>query len=85
MNDKAAAYAALVGVDATAACGNVTTKRITASQPALSKLCLKVNPGANPPANCGGVMPPPGMGRTALTAEQFATIRGWIQAGALNN
>jgi hypothetical protein len=77
LSSAAAAYAALVGIDAHASgCGT----RVTPGSPDSSFLVAKVQ-GTQDPAMCGEAMP---IG-TMLPADQITAIRDWIAAGAAND
>ena len=84
MNTKPIAHAALVGIDATTACGGVT-KRVTASNAAQSKLFLKLSSPLAAVAACGGTARMPSGGGTLFNAAELKTVQDWINAGALNN
>jgi hypothetical protein len=72
------AYANLVGV---ASAEVPALKRVAASKPDSSYLVAKIE-GSALIAPGTGRMP---LGRTPLTAEQIASVRQWIAAGALND
>ncbi|MFZ9888292.1 MAG: hypothetical protein ACO3JL_12390, partial [Myxococcota bacterium] len=79
LTPAATAYGELVGKPSEGSvCSAAGTKRVVPQDPATSQLYLKVT---NDPAKCGGKMPTTG----SLTAAQQATIRAWIEAGALND
>jgi hypothetical protein len=79
LTPAATAYGELVGKPAEGSvCSTTGATRVVASDPTTSLLYLKVT---NDPAKCGGKMPTTG----SLTAAQQATIRAWIEAGALND
>jgi hypothetical protein len=81
LSTKAAAHAALVGIDAGGArCGASGTKRVVAGDAQKSLLFLKVSPA--PP--CGGRMPA-GQGAQPLSQGEIDTIASWINAGAKND
>ena len=79
MPTRAAAYAALVGVDCVeAACAG--RKRVVANDPAASVLYTKIERTA---PLCGGPMPPPA--EDALSPAEVTLVRDWIMAGAPND
>jgi hypothetical protein len=79
MPTRAAAYAALVGVDCVeAACAG--RKRVVANDPAASVLYTKIERTA---PLCGGPMPP--QPEVALSPAEVTLVRDWIMAGAPND
>ena len=75
----AAAHAALVGAQSTAAGLCAGKIYVVAGRPDASLLYEKL---AMPAPSCGARMP---MGLTPLNATELATVQSWIAAGALNN
>ena len=75
MHDQEQAYMNLVGVDAE----NCPGKRVVAGD-ADNSLIIKALMGEA----CAEVDPMP-RGRDSLSADEIATIREWIEAGAMNN
>lgn len=77
--------ATLVGVPATAtACADSAWKRVVAGSPEESLLYVKVVAKLEGTAvPCGDGMPA-GANKPALSAEEVARIRAWIEAGALD-
>ena len=74
--ERAVAYAALVGPDSVSAkCGAPGKKLVVAGDPESSLLYLKFK--ATPP--CGDRMP---QGATPLTDAQLERVSSWIKAGA---
>jgi len=73
-----AAHAALVGVKAT----ETALNRVEPGKPDQSYLVLKLEGTHVAAGGTGDRMP---TGGAPLSAEQVATIRAWIEQGALNN
>ncbi|MDQ3032990.1 MAG: hypothetical protein M3Y87_11270 [Myxococcota bacterium] len=84
-NSAATAHAALVGPDrerSLAMCteAEAPLERVTPGDPDASFLVVKIS--GTPPAGCGSLMPLSG---GPLSAAEIATIRSWIEGGALND
>jgi hypothetical protein len=78
---KSAAYKDLVGVSAQgSACATSGDKRVVAGSSAKSLLYMKVA-GTQ---TCGDRMPE-GLRPHDLTATDLATVKSWIDSGALND
>jgi 3D (Asp-Asp-Asp) domain-containing protein len=77
LSSQATAFTNLVGVAATGTSCNGMGTRVVASDADMSLLYTKVTT-----PTCGSKMP---LGETPLTSTQADDIKGWINAGAMNN